>query len=50
MDEVYAVFGIERHDVSTLEEYMQEYFTRIMKKLKELDYDSRKAKKKKLPF
>lgn len=50
MDEVYAVFGIERHDVSTLEEYLQEYFTRIMKKLKELDYDSRKAKKKKLPF
>lgn len=50
MDEVYETFGIERNEITTLEEYMQEYFSRIMKKLKELEYDSDKANKKKLPF
>jgi hypothetical protein len=50
MDEVYQVFGIPKDEISTLEDYMQEYFSRIMKKLKELDYDSDKANKKKLPF
>lgn len=50
MDEVYATFGIDRSEITTLEEYMQEYFSRIMKKLKELEYDSDKASKKKLPF
>ncbi|TVP62733.1 MAG: NAD-dependent epimerase/dehydratase family protein [Leptolyngbya sp. LCM1.Bin17] len=50
MDEVYQVFGIPQEDITTLEEYMQEYFSRIMKKLKELDYDREKASKKKLPF
>ncbi|MGB3309887.1 MAG: SDR family oxidoreductase [Nodosilinea sp.] len=50
MDEVYEVFGIPKDEVTTLEDYMQEYFSRIMKKLKELDYDSDKANKKKLPF
>lgn len=50
MDEVYEVFGIPKEDITTLEDYMQEYFSRIMKKLKELDYDREKASKKKLPF
>lgn len=50
MDEVYEVFGIDRSEITTLEAYMQEYFSRIMKKLKELDYQRDKAKKKKLPF
>ncbi|PSN10702.1 3-beta hydroxysteroid dehydrogenase [filamentous cyanobacterium CCT1] len=50
MDEVYEVFGIPKDEITTLEDYMQEYFSRIMKKLKELDYDSNKANKKKLPF
>ncbi|WP_026072991.1 SDR family oxidoreductase [Nodosilinea nodulosa] len=50
MDEVYQVFGIDKAEITTLEDYMQEYFSRIMKKLKELDYDSDKANKKKLPF
>ncbi|MBE9107843.1 SDR family oxidoreductase [Nodosilinea sp. LEGE 07298] len=50
MDEVYEVFGIPKDEITTLEDYMQEYFSRIMKKLKELDYDSDKANKKKLPF
>ena len=50
MDEVYTAFGIDQSEITTLEDYMQEYFSRIMKKLKELDYDRDKASKKKLPF
>jgi uncharacterized protein YbjT (DUF2867 family) len=50
MAEVYEVFGIGQDEITTLEDYMQEYFSRIMKKLKELDYDRDKASRKKLPF
>ena len=53
MDEVYKVFGLEQQQTTTLESYLQEYFSRIMKKLKELDYDKNKTKTektKKTPF
>lgn len=50
MDDTYAAFDMTPDQVGTLEDYMQEYFARIMKKLKELDYDREKASKKKLPF
>ncbi|NEP15798.1 MAG: SDR family oxidoreductase [Leptolyngbya sp. SIO4C1] len=50
MEEVYQTFEIEKKDITTLEEYLQEYFSRIMKKLKELDYERDKESKKKLPF
>ncbi len=50
MDDVYATFQIPQEEITTLEEYLGEYFSRIMKKLKELDYDREKASKKKLPF
>lgn len=50
MDEVYEVFQIDRQEMTTLEEYLKEYFSRIMKKLKELDYEQKKDKKKKTPF
>jgi uncharacterized protein YbjT (DUF2867 family) len=53
MDEVYTVFGLDKQQTTTLESYLQEYFSRIMKKLKELDYEKNKAKKqkpKKTPF
>lgn len=54
MDETYAVFGIDPQEITTLESYMQEYFGRIMKKLKELEYEREKAKekarKKRSPF
>ncbi len=46
MDEVYGVFGIEPENITTLEAYLQEYFSRIMKKLKELDYEKAKTKQK----
>lgn len=50
MDEVYQTFHIDPSEITTLEAYMGEYFSRIMKKLKELDYDRDKASRKKLPF
>ena len=53
MDEVYAVFRLDKNDTTTLESYLQEYFNRIMHKLKELDYEKNKTKKqktKKTPF
>ncbi|MBN3871778.1 SDR family oxidoreductase [Nostoc sp. JL33] len=53
MDEVYTVFGLDQQQTTTLETYLQEYFSRIMKKLKELDYQKNKSKKqkpKKTPF
>jgi len=50
MEDVYQTFGIAREEITTLEEYMDEYFTRIMKKLKEIDYEkNRNRKKKKKP-
>ncbi len=53
MDESYQVFGLDPQDNTTLESYLQEYFGRILKKLKELDYEKTKSKKqapKKTPF
>lgn len=50
MDQVYEVFPIAEAEITTLESYMGEYFSRIMKKLKELNYDRDKADRKKLPF
>ncbi|MDZ8224398.1 SDR family oxidoreductase [Nostoc sp. ChiVER01] len=53
MDEVYTIFGLDPQQTTTLESYLQEYFSRIMKKLKELDYQKNKNKKqkpKKTPF
>ncbi len=50
MAEVYETFGIEESEITPLEDYLQEYFTRIMKKLKELDFESGRDAKKKVPF
>lgn len=50
MEEVYEIFGLEAKETTTLESYMQEYFNRIMTKLKELGYKDKKTKKKKTPF
>jgi uncharacterized protein YbjT (DUF2867 family) len=54
MDEVYNVFGLDSKETTTLEAYLQEYFSRIMKKLKEIEYEKNKAKQKskakKTPF
>jgi uncharacterized protein YbjT (DUF2867 family) len=47
MDNTYAVFGLDSNDMTTVESYLQEYFERIMKKLRELDYDKQKKQKRK---
>ncbi|HEY9813920.1 MAG TPA: 3-beta hydroxysteroid dehydrogenase, partial [Candidatus Sericytochromatia bacterium] len=47
MDDVYRVFGIDPKELTTLEAYLQEYFGRILKKLKELDTEKAKKKKSK---
>ncbi|HBC43757.1 MAG TPA: 3-beta hydroxysteroid dehydrogenase [Pseudanabaena sp.] len=44
MTETYKIFGLQEEDMTTLESYMQEYFSRILKKLKELDYKEPKVK------
>jgi len=45
MDDVYRVFELDPQETTTLENYLQEYFSRILKKLKELDYEKNKTKK-----
>lgn len=47
MAETYQAFNIDPQEMTTLEQYLQEYFSRIMKKLKEIDYEKNKGKKKK---
>ncbi len=54
MEEVYQVFQLDPNETTTLETYLQEYFGRIMKKLKEIGYEKEKEKerrrKKRSPF
>lgn len=45
MDETHQVFGFDPEEITTLESYMQEYYSRILKKLKELEYEESKNKK-----
>lgn len=47
MDEVYTTFGLDVKEITTLEGYMQEYFSRIMSKLKEIGYEKEKEKRQK---
>jgi uncharacterized protein YbjT (DUF2867 family) len=44
MDETCEIFGIPKEELTTLESYLQEYFARILKKLKELNYQEPKIK------
>lgn len=47
MEETYQTFGIDPAEITTLDSYLQEYFSRILKKLKELEYEQEKQKKRK---
>jgi len=47
MSAVCSVFGINPEELTTLEAYLQDYFSRILRKLKELEY---KEPKMKTPF
>jgi len=46
MEEVYTTFGLDPTQTATVESYMQDYFNRILKKLKELDYEKSKKQTK----
>jgi uncharacterized protein YbjT (DUF2867 family) len=54
MAPVYEEFGLDPKETTTVESYLQEYFGRIIKKLKELDYEVNQpqtaSKKKKKDF
>ncbi|NEP46099.1 MAG: 3-beta hydroxysteroid dehydrogenase, partial [Okeania sp. SIO2H7] len=53
MDETYKVFALNPEETTTLESYLQDYYSRIIKKLKELEYEqsqSGKGSNKKKPF
>ena len=50
MEAVYTAFQIDPQELTTLEDYMSEYFSRIMRKLKELNFDSDRFSKKQFPF
>lgn len=39
MDDTYNILGIDPAEITTVEAYLDEYFSRIMKKLKEIDYE-----------
>lgn len=43
MAETYQCFGLDPEETTTLESYLQEYFGRILKKLKELDFEQSKS-------
>ncbi len=44
MTKTYEILGIDPEQITTLESYLQEYFGRILRKLKELDYKEPKVK------
>ncbi len=44
MTRTYEILGIDIEQIATLESYLQEYFGRILRKLKELDYKEPKVK------
>ena len=41
MAETYKILGMDESETTTLEEYMEEYFSKILKKLKEAGGESR---------
>nr|YP_009315534.1 Hypothetical protein ycf39 [Liagora brachyclada]SCW24192.1 Hypothetical protein ycf39 [Liagora brachyclada] len=44
MADICTISKINPNEITTLEDYLQEYFTRVMKKLKTLNYDLDKSK------
>ncbi len=50
MEETYSVFGLDSEKVTTMENYIQEYYEMILSKLREMEADLDKDAKKKLPF
>lgn len=43
MTETYKLLGVDTKDIVTLEKYLQDYFTNILKKLKDMKAQSKQA-------
>lgn len=43
MNETYEILGVDSKDIVSLEKYLQDYFTNILKKLKDLKAQSKQA-------
>ena len=50
MEESYAAFGLDPGETTGLEPYLQEYYSTILRRLREMEADLDKDAKKKLPF
>ena len=50
MEESYEAFGLDPAETTSLEGYLEEYFSSILKRLREMEADLDKDAKKKLPF
>ncbi len=50
MEETYKAFGLNLDETSTLEAYLREYYSIIMKRMRELDIDVEKDEKRRVPF
>ncbi len=50
MEKTYEAFGLDPTKTSSLEEYLREYYSIIMKRMRELDIDVDKEEKKRVPF
>ena len=50
MDKTYEAFDLKPEDTSTLEAYIREYYSIIMKRMRELDIDVDKEEKRRVPF
>lgn len=43
MNETYDLLGVDQKDIATLEKYLQDYFTNILKKLKNIKAQSKQS-------
>lgn len=43
MNETFSLLGVDGKDIVTLEKYLQDYFTNILKKLKDLKAQSKQS-------
>lgn len=43
MADTYSLLGVDQKDIATLEKYLQDYFTNILKKLKDLKAQSKQT-------
>ena len=50
MEDTYKAFGLNPNETSTLEKYIREYYSIIMKRMKELDIDVDQEEKRRVPF